>query len=489
MQYYSTNGNAPLATLEKAVVKGLAEDRGLYMPQTIKKLPKQFFDNIQDMSFRDIAYNVASAFFGEDVDADALQDIVFDTLSFDCPVTKVTDNIYSLELFHGPTLAFKDVGARFMARLLQYFLRTENLELRTERYDHTCNEKSSDSKTNHTTKRSTPNLRLVNVLVATSGDTGSAVANGFLGVEGIHVYVLYPKGKVSPIQECQFTTLGKNITAIEVDGVFDDCQALVKSAFMDKELNEHMMLTSANSINVARFLPQAFYYFNAYARMKENVKMQKCNNVKIGTCNNVENEPGIVMCVPSGNFGNICSALFGHAMGLPIKRFIAANNANDIFYKYLQTGKYEPKASVQTLANAMDVGDPSNFARIINLYSENGQLTPEATHYRITNLISGATYNDDQIREIMRQCYQETGYVLDPHGACGYQALKDGLQPGEVGVFCETAHPAKFKEKVDEILGIDVASPDRRAAFMKGQKESVAMSKEFSDFKAYLMKQ
>ena len=489
MQYYSTNGNAPLATLEKAVVKGLAEDRGLYMPQTIKKLPKQFFDNIQDMSFRDIAYNVASAFFGEDVDADALQDIVFDTLSFDCPVTKVTDNIYSLELFHGPTLAFKDVGARFMARLLQYFLRTENLELRTERYDHTCNEKSSNSKTNHTSKRSTPNPQLVNVLVATSGDTGSAVANGFLGVEGIHVYVLYPKGKVSPIQECQFTTLGKNITAIEVDGVFDDCQALVKSAFMDKELNEHMMLTSANSINVARFLPQAFYYFNAYARMRENVKIEKCKNVKIGTCNNVENEPGIVMCVPSGNFGNICSALFGHAMGLPIKRFIAANNANDIFYKYLQTGKYEPKASVQTLANAMDVGDPSNFARIINLYSENGQLTPEATHYRITNLISGATYNDDQIREIMRQCYQETGYVLDPHGACGYQALKDGLQPGEVGVFCETAHPAKFKEKVDEILGIDVAIPDRLAAFMKGQKESVAMSKEFSDFKAYLMKQ
>ena len=489
MQYYSTNGNAPLATLEKAVVKGLAEDRGLYMPQTIKKLPKQFFDNIQDMSFRDIAYNVASAFFGEDVDADALQDIVFDTLSFDCPVTKVTDNIYSLELFHGPTLAFKDVGARFMARLLQYFLRTENLELRTERYDHTCNEKSSDSKTNHTSKRSTPNPQLVNVLVATSGDTGSAVANGFLGVEGIHVYVLYPKGKVSPIQECQFTTLGKNITAIEVDGVFDDCQALVKSAFMDKELNEHMMLTSANSINVARFLPQAFYYFNAYARMRENVKIEKCKNVKIGTCNNIEIEPGIVMCVPSGNFGNICSALFGHAMGLPIKRFIAANNANDIFYKYLQTGKYEPKASVQTLANAMDVGDPSNFARIINLYSENGQLTPEATHYRITNLISGATYNDDQIREIMRQCYQETGYVLDPHGACGYQALKDGLQPGEVGVFCETAHPAKFKEKVDEILGIDVAIPDRLAAFMKGQKESVAMSKEFSDFKAYLMKQ
>ena len=442
MNYYSTNGKAPIADLKKAVVKGLAEDRGLYMPEEIKILPKVFFDNIQDMSFQQIAYNVASAFFGEDVDLDALQDIVYDTLSFDCPVVKVEDNIYSLELFHGPTLAFKDVGARFMARLLRYF--TQNTQ------SHQNN--------------------LINVLVATSGDTGSAVANGFLGVDGIHVYVLYPKGKVSPIQECQFTTLGKNITAIEVDGVFDDCQALVKSAFMDEELNKHMKLTSANSINVARFLPQAFYYFNAYARMKA-----------LGKAEN------LVMCVPSGNFGNICSALFGHAMGLPIKRFIAANNANDIVYKYLQTGQYEPKASVQTLANAMDVGDPSNFARIINLYSQNNKLTDVATHHHITNLISGATYSDDQIRESMRQCYAKTGYILDPHGACGYQALADGLKVGEIGVFCETAHPAKFKEKVDDILGIDVDIPDRLAAFMKGEKQSVPMTKHFEDFKRYLM--
>ena len=434
MQYYSTNGKAPLADLRKAVVKGLAEDRGLYMPERINKLPKAFFDNIQDMKFQDIAYNVASAFFGEDVDYDALQDLVYDTLQFDCPVVKIKENIYTLELFHGPTLAFKDVGARFMARLLQYFIRMEG---------------KGD---------------LVNVLVATSGDTGSAVANGFLGVDGIHVYVLYPKGKVSPIQECQFTTLGQNITAVEVDGVFDDCQALVKSAFMDAELNQHMKLTSANSINVARFLPQAFYYFNAYARMKQ---LRLADN--------------LVMCVPSGNFGNICAALFGHKMGLPIKRFIAANNANDIFYKYLQTGKYEPKASVQTLANAMDVGDPSNFARIYDLYGK--------SHKRITSLISGATYTDDQIRQTMRQCHEETGYVLDPHGACGYQALVDGLKEGEVGVFCETAHPAKFKEKVDEILGIDVAIPDRLAAFMRGEKQSVEMTKEFADFKAFLMKQ
>ena len=442
MKYYSTNGKAPIADLRKAVVKGLAEDRGLYMPERINKLPKAFFDDMKDMKFQDIAYNVASAFFGEDVDLDSLKDLVYDTLQFDCPVVKVKENIYSLELFHGPTLAFKDVGARFMARLLQYFIKEERGERREER-----GAKGE-----------------VNVLVATSGDTGSAVANGFLGVDGIHVYVLYPKGKVSPIQECQFTTLGRNITAVEVDGVFDDCQALVKSAFMDAELNEHMKLTSANSINVARFLPQAFYYFNAVARITQQLS----------------NSP-IVMCVPSGNFGNICAALFGHEMGLPIKRFIAANNANDVFYNYLQTGKYEPKPSVQTLANAMDVGDPSNFARIYDLYGK--------SHECISSLISGATYSDEQIRQTMRQCYEETGYILDPHGACGYQALVDGLKPGEVGIFCETAHPAKFKEKVDEILGIDVEIPDRLAAFMKGEKQSVPMTKEFSDFKAFLMKQ
>ena len=455
MNYYSTNGKAPIADLEKAVVKGLAEDRGLYMPEEIYKLPKAFIDDMPKMTFRDIAYNVAQNFFGDDVDGDALQDIVYDTLSFDCPVVKVSENIYALELFHGPTLAFKDVGARFMARLLGYFLRQGGSA---------CGCGTGANST-------------VNVLVATSGDTGSAVANGFLGVEGIHVYVLYPKGKVSPIQECQFTTLGKNITAIEVDGVFDDCQALVKSAFMDEELNRHMKLTSANSINVARFLPQAFYYFNAYARMMELIA-----NGQQPT------DSQIVMCVPSGNFGNICSALFGHKMGLPVKRFIAANNANDVFYNYLQTGKYEPKASVQTLANAMDVGDPSNFARIINLYSQNGSLTEEATHCNITSLISGATYSDEQIKETMRQCYNETGYILDPHGACGYRALQEGLNPGEVGVFCETAHPAKFKEKVDDILGIDIEIPARLRAFMEGEKQSVELSKNFEDFKAYLMK-
>ena len=431
MKYYSTNKNAPLADLHKAVVKGLAEDRGLYMPEQIKMLPKSFFDNIQDMSFQELSYVVADAFFGEDVEAEALKQIVYDTLAFETPVVQVDGRIYALELFHGPTLAFKDVGARFMARLLQYFIRQEGKEQ-------------------------------VNVLVATSGDTGSAVANGFLGVDGIHVYVLYPKGKVSKIQESQFTTLGKNITAIEVDGVFDDCQALVKNAFMDEELNKHMKLTSANSINVARFLPQAFYYFNAYAQMK-----------KIGKADN------LVMCVPSGNFGNITAALFGHQMGLPIKRFIAANNANDIFYQYLQTGIYDPKPSKQTLANAMDVGDPSNFARIYDLYG--------GSHEKVTSLISGATYSDEQIRETVLACYKQTGYILDPHGSCGYRALQEGLKDGEYGVFCETAHPAKFKETVDSITKGDVEIPERLAAFMRGKKESVPMSKEFNDFKAFLM--
>ena len=420
-----------MATLHEAVVKGLAGDRGLYMPETIKTLPQSFFDNIDKLSFQEIAFTVAQAFFGEDVNEEDLRKIVYDTLSFDCPVARVTDNIYSLELFHGPTLAFKDVGARFMARLLQYFIRQEGNEE-------------------------------VNVLVATSGDTGSAVANGFLGVDGIHVYVLYPKGKVSKIQECQFTTLGKNITAVEVDGVFDDCQALVKNAFMDEEINNHMKLTSANSINVARFLPQAFYYFNAYARMKALGKADE-----------------MVVCVPSGNFGNITAALFGHRMGLPIKRFIAANNANDIFYNYLQTGKYEPKASRQTIANAMDVGDPSNFARIYDLY--------KGDHLAVTSLISGATYSDDMIRETMRQCYADNGYILDPHGACGYRALSEQLKAGETGVFCETAHPAKFKDTVDSIIGAEVEIPERLAAFMKGEKQSVEMGKSFAEFKEYLI--
>ena len=433
MKYYSTNRKASDATLEEAVVKGLAADRGLYMPHNIRILPASFYEQIDQLSFQEIASQVADAFFGEDVPAETLKQIVYDTLSFDVPVVRVKENIYSLELFHGPTLAFKDVGGRFMARLLGYFIRKEG-------------------------------KRQVNVLVATSGDTGSAVANGFLGVEGIHVYVLYPKGKVSEIQEKQFTTLGRNITAVEVDGTFDDCQALVKSAFMDQELNERMQLTSANSINVARFLPQAFYYFYAYAQMK-----------KLGR------EKELVVCVPSGNFGNITAGLFAKRMGLPVKRFIAANNRNDIFYQYLKTGQYAPKPSVQTIANAMDVGDPSNFARILDLY--------KGSHDAIASEISGETYTDDQIRETVQLTYDETGYLLDPHGACGYRALSENLQPGEVGVFLETAHPAKFLHTVEDIIGTDINIPEKLKAFMNGTKQSVPMSKNFMTFKEWLLKQ
>ena len=430
MNYYSTNHKAPTATLEEAVIKGLAPDRGLYMPEEIKPLPS-FFNHIETLSFQEIAFEVATCFFGDDIEAADLKNIVCDTLSFDIPIVNIENNIYSLELFHGPTLAFKDVGARFMARLLRHFIRKES-------------------------------RGQVNVLVATSGDTGSAVANGFLGVDGIHVYVLYPKGKVSPIQESQFTTLGRNITALEVDGVFDDCQALVKQAFMDEELNRQMRLTSANSINVARFLPQAFYYFYAYAQLK---RQGKADNV--------------VVCVPSGNFGNLCAGLFAHRMGLPVKRFIAANNANDVFYQYLKTGTYTPQSSKQTLANAMDVGAPSNFARIAALFNGN--------HRAIKAVIGGATYSDVMIRESMKGCYTATGYILDPHGACGYRALKEQLQYGETGIFLETAHPAKFKETVDDALHINLPIPDRLVAFMQNEKQSVPMRNDFHIFKQFLL--
>jgi threonine synthase len=427
MMYYSTNGRAPLATLEKAVVKGLAEDRGLYMPERIGRLPDSFFDGIGEMDFHEVACAVAEAFFGEDVEKDVLDAIVCDTLSFDCPAVKVEDGIFALELFHGPTLAFKDVGARFMARLLGHFRSGESL----------------------------------NVLVATSGDTGSAVANGFLGVEGINVFVLYPKGKVSPIQECQFTTLGQNVTALEIDGVFDDCQALVKSAFMDAELNAAMRLTSANSINVARFLPQSFYYFWGYSQMK-----------RLGLADN------LVVCTPSGNFGNICAGLFAKRMGLPVKRFIAANNANSVFYDYLRTGVYSPRPSIQTIANAMDVGDPSNFARVIDLYGHDWEAVKAD--------ISGTTYSDEQIAETIRDVYGRTGYLCDPHGACGYRALAEGLRPGEAGLFCETAHPAKFKDTVEGIIGAPVAIPEKLQAFMRGRKENVSLPNYYQAFKAFL---
>jgi threonine synthase len=431
MKYYSTNHKICNATLEEAVIKGLASDKGLFMPSEINALPQSFFDSIEKLSFQEIAFTVAQAFFGEDIPNEILKEIVYDSLNFDIPLIHIEKNIYSLELFHGPTLAFKDVGARFMARLLGYFINREG-------------------------------SGRVNVLVATSGDTGSAVANGFLGVKGIHVYVLYPKGKVSEIQEKQFATLGQNITALEINGTFDDCQSLVKKAFLDEELNNQLKLTSANSINVARFLPQAFYYFYAYAQLKK-----------------VNNATNVVISVPSGNFGNITAGLFAKQMGLPISRFIAANNSNNIFYKYLQTGIYSPQPSISTIANAMDVGDPSNFARILALYSND--------YNAIKADISGATYSDKQIRNIIKTTFDRTKYILDPHGACGYQALRDNLKDSENGIFLETAHPAKFLDTVQNIIGTSIQIPIKLQEYMNGTKSSIQLDRDFAPFKEFLL--
>ncbi len=432
MMYYSTNRKTPAVTLKEAVVKGLAADKGLFMPGKINKFDKGFLQNFDKLSFREIAFETAKKFFSGDVPDDKLQEIVYDTLPFDCPLVKVRDNIYSLELFHGPTLAFKDVGARFMARLLNYFLGG-----------------SGD---------------VVNILVATSGDTGSAVANGFLKVPGIRVFVLYPKGKVTAIQESQFTTLGNNITALEIDGVFDDCQRLVKTAFLDEEVNNRMLLTSANSINVARFLPQAFYYVNALARLKQRGVAGK----------------DVVVSVPSGNFGNLTAGLTAREMGLPVGQFLAANNANDVVYEYLQTGVYTPRKSVDTIANAMDVGDPSNFARILDLYGH--------SHERISEIIKGYHYSDSQIKATIKKVFKETGYLCDPHGACGYQALEDHLHEGQAGVFLETAHPAKFIETVESVIGKDILHiPGKLRVFMEGEKRSIPLANDYKRFRDFLM--
>lgn len=433
MLYCSTNHKVDPVTLSEAVIKGLAADNGLFMPETIYKFENKYFNTIQNRSFQEIAFDVASKFFGDDIDPLELGGIVYDTLSFDCPVVKVTTDIWALELFHGPTLAFKDVGARFMARLLRFFLK----------------EKSG----------------MVNVLVATSGDTGSAVANGFLGVEGIRVFVLYPKGKVSEIQEKQFTTLGQNITAIEIDGTFDDCQYLVKTAFLDEELNRKMILTSANSINVARFLPQAFYYFNAYARIKEQGALE---NRKL------------IISVPSGNFGNLTAGLFSREMGLPVDKFLAANNANDVVYHYLKTGIYMPRRSVETVANAMDVGAPSNFARILDLF--------QSSHSGISSIIEGYRFSDEEIEATIRKVYNSTGYMTDPHGACGYAALDNYLGEGMTGVFLETAHPAKFIDTMEKIVGKgNISIPEKLKTFMSGKRSVVQLSSDFVSFKGWLL--
>lgn len=436
MKYYSTSGSAPLATLEEAVVNGLAPDKGLYLPVSIPQIDRAFLRELPHLSLPEVAYGVATVLFGDDIDKSELKRIVFETMSFDIPLTTVEKNIYSLELFHGPTAAFKDVGARFMARVLGYFTRKER-------------------------------ERRITVLVATSGDTGSAVANGFLGVPGVDVIVLYPEGLVSDIQEKQFTTLGQNVTALEVRGTFDDCQSMVKSAFMDSELKKSLNLTSANSINIARFLPQSFYYFYAYGQIKSIFDKRDSSEI-----------PEVVFSVPSGNFGNLCAGLVAKRMGLPVKRFIAANNSNDIVCKYLESGKFEPRASVATIANAMDVGNPSNFERILDLCS--------GSHEAVKMEISGKAYSDSQIAETITGLYNRTGYLADPHGACGYRALSESLSNGEVGVFLETAHPAKFRDTILDIAGLEVEIPERLAAYMRGKKQSIPISAGYDALRSFL---
>ena len=430
MLYYSTNNRQHKVSLKEAIIKGIADDNGLFMPEKINVLPKTFYDQIENHSLQENAFEVAKQFFEGDVDHDALKEIVYESLNFSIPLVQLKPNLHALELFHGPTLAFKDVGGRFMARMLNYFTKNQHEE--------------------------------IIVLVATSGDTGSAVANGFLGVEGIKVGILYPKNKVSNIQEKQFTTLGQNITAFEVDGTFDDCQAMVKQAFRDDALRQTLNLTSANSINIARLLPQSFYYFHGYAQLPEKQKET-------------------IVCVPSGNYGNITAAIIAKRMGLPIQHLIAATNVNDVVPEFLRTSIYTPRTSVQTIANAMDVGNPSNFARILDLYDH--------SYEAIKTDISGYSCSDATIRETISEVYSSSSYLLDPHGAVGYNALTEALNDNnKQGFFIGTAHPAKFNEVVEDIIHEAVVIPEKLEHFMHGTKQSIETSTDYAEFRERLIK-
>ena len=430
MKFYSTNNPDLRVDLRRAVTEGLAPDNGLYMPEEIPLLSADFFRDISKKSFKEIAFEVANHLIGADISKDELQRIVDHTIQFDAPLIAVEDNIYALELFHGPTLAFKDFGARFMSQLLGYFANQQDKE--------------------------------IVILVATSGDTGSAVANGFLDVPGTKVVVLYPSGKVSEIQEKQFTTLGKNIIALEVDGTFDDCQRLVKLAFLDRELNAKLFLTSANSINIARLIPQSFYFFYAYSRLQHYGKP-------------------IVFSIPSGNFGNLTGGLLAKKMGLPVSKFIAATNINDVVPEYLISRQFNPRTSKQTISNAMDVGNPSNFARIIDLFQNDFDL--------ISELISGYAFSDEETRAAMRQVFDASGYVMDPHGAVAYLGLKKYMKESGaevLGVFAETAHPAKFRDVVQETLSRPVTIPEKLLKFMALSKKVIEMPASFDAFKKIL---
>jgi threonine synthase len=427
MNYYSLNQLSPKVSFQEAVVQGLAPDRGLYFPESITPLPTSFFDNIENLSHEEIAFEAIKQFVGDEIPETELKRIIAETLCFDFPCVPVEDNVYSLELFHGPTMAFKDVGARFMSRCLGYFNRNDD--------------------------------KKVTVLVATSGDTGGAVASGFLGVKGVEVIILYPSGKVSEIQERQLTTLGQNIKALQVDGVFDDCQDMVKKAFLDDSL-KHKNLTSANSINIARWLPQMFYIFFAYQQLKKH------------------NKPLILSC-PSGNFGNICAGIMAKRLGLPIAHFVASTNANDTVPRFLEKGNYEPKPSIATISNAMDVGNPSNFIRIQELYHNDlGQFEKDFSSYSFT---------DTETEAAMKDIFSRTQYIAEPHGAVGYLGLKKEMQkqPDSLGVFLETAHPIKFLDIVEPLLDLKLPIPKQIESVLGKEKVSTKI-KTYEDFKTFL---
>lgn len=430
MKYYSLNNPDHLSSFEDAVLRGLAPDKGLYFPSRIPKLSSELLKDLRSKTRQEIAYEAIKDFVGDEIPRQELERIITHTLDFEFPMVKLEASLYSLELFHGPTMAFKDVGARFMAGCLEYFIK---------KGDH----------------------GRVTVLVATSGDTGGAVASGFLGAEHIDVVILYPKGKVSDIQEKQLTTLGENIKALEVDGSFDDCQDYVKKAFLDEDIKGVRILTSANSINIARWLPQMFYYFLAYQQLMPIKKP-------------------LVVSVPSGNFGNICSGLLAREMGLPIDHFVAANNTNDVVTRYLDTSQYDPKPSVQTLSNAMDVGNPSNFVRILELFSNK--------HQDLKKGISSYSYSDDQTKSAIKEVYDRTGYILDPHGAVGYLGLRDHLktQPEALGVFLETAHPVKFLDTVESVLQREVEIPGEIQRLKDKEKQAAPIA-DYEGLKSFLM--
>ncbi|HPH33151.1 MAG TPA: threonine synthase [Chitinophagaceae bacterium] len=440
MQFYSTNKQSPSVSFKEATIKGQAPDKGLYFPEYIPQLDAGFIKNIEQYSNEEIAYRVIAPYVGEEMTEETLRRIVGETVSFPIPLVPVTEAISSLELFHGPTLAFKDIGARFMSRCLR------------EAIGGGIGQATSSGQTN----------TAITVLVATSGDTGGAVANGFYGVEGVEVVILYPSGKVSPVQEKQLTTLGGNIRALEVEGTFDDCQAMVKQAFMDQELTAKRFLTSANSINVARWLPQQFYYFFAYKQWKEK-----------------EQPP--VFSVPSGNFGNICAGILAMQSGLPVNHFIAACNVNDIVSDYLLTAELKPKPAVPTLSNAMDVGNPSNFVRILEIF---GNRFPD-----LKSRLSAYTITDAETEATIKRIREETGYLADPHGAVGCLALERYLQThqGQKGIFLETAHPVKFPESVERITGQPIPLPEAVRAIMHREKTSTLIGPDYEALKSYLL--